>query len=71
MINQVDTICTLVFDYRFRPDEKSRIPTMPAGDAQRAWFPAMLSELEQFWDSEMSWNLLAKFCHQMTEFARR
>ena len=44
---------------------------MPAGDAQRAWFPAMLSELEQFWDSEMSWSLLAKFCHQMTELARR
>ena len=25
---------------------------MPAGDAQRAWFPEMLSELKRFWEND-------------------
>lgn len=41
---------------------------MPAGDAQRAWFPEMHAELEQFWDPEISWKLMIRFCQQMTEF---
>jgi hypothetical protein len=39
---------------------------MPAGDAQRAWFPEMLEELESTWSSAMTWEELADFCHRMT-----
>lgn len=41
---------------------------MPAGDAQRAWFPEMLAELEQYWHPGISWSALAAFCQQMTAF---
>jgi hypothetical protein len=40
---------------------------MPAGDAQRAWFPEMLEDLKSHWSSAMTWEELAVFCHDMTE----
>jgi hypothetical protein len=40
---------------------------MPPGDAQRAWFPEMLRELEDFWRRETTWQELAAFCQAMTE----
>ena len=40
---------------------------MPAGDAQRAWFPEMLEDLESRWSNEMTWEELAVFCRDMTE----
>ncbi len=40
---------------------------MPAGDAQRAWFPEMLEDLKSRWPSGMSWEELAVFCRDMTE----
>jgi hypothetical protein len=39
---------------------------MPAGDAQRAWFPEMLSELEQRWYSDMTWSEYIELCVEMT-----
>lgn len=39
---------------------------MPAGDAQRAWFPEMLSELEQRWYPDMTWDEYVDFCSEMT-----
>jgi hypothetical protein len=39
---------------------------MPAGDAQRAWFPEMLSELRRFWDNDPDWSAVIKFCETMT-----
>ena len=39
---------------------------MPAGDAQRAWFPEMLSELRQFWDNDPNWPDVVEFCEKMT-----
>ena len=39
---------------------------MPAGDAQRAWFPEMLSELKQYWVHEPDWRDVVKFCEKMT-----
>ncbi|MDP1564535.1 MAG: hypothetical protein Q8M16_24405 [Pirellulaceae bacterium] len=39
---------------------------MPAGDAQRAWFPEMLSELIRFWDNDPDWSAVIKFCETMT-----
>ena len=39
---------------------------MPSGDAQRAWFPEMLAELEAFWTPELSWDALIAFCIRMT-----
>ena len=41
---------------------------MPSGDAQRAWFPEMLAELEEFWTPEVSWDALIVFCSRMTAF---
>lgn len=41
---------------------------MPSGDAQRAWFPEMLAELEDFWTPEVSWDALIAFCARMTAF---
>lgn len=41
---------------------------MPAGDAQKAWFPEMLSELKITWVSQMSWEECADLCHKMTHF---
>ena len=40
---------------------------MPAGDAQRAWFPEMLDELTRHWSSDMSWDEIAIFSRHMTE----
>jgi len=40
---------------------------MPAGDAQRVWFPEMLDELLHLWSASASWEELADFCHGMTE----
>ncbi len=40
---------------------------MPAGDAQRVWFPEMLEELKASWSKTMSWDDLADFCARMTE----
>ena len=39
---------------------------MPSGDAQLAWFPEMLVELEAFWTPEVSWDALIEFCTRMT-----
>jgi hypothetical protein len=39
---------------------------MPSGDAQRAWFPEMLSELRQFWDNSPDWSEVVAFCENMT-----
>ena len=40
---------------------------MPAGDAQRVWFPEMLEELKASWSKTMSWDDLADFCARMSE----
>ncbi len=34
---------------------------MPAGDAQRVWFPEMLEELRFFWTESTSWEDLVVF----------
>ena len=39
---------------------------MPAGDAQRAWFAEMLSELSRFWDNDPDWSEVIDFCNEMT-----
>jgi len=39
---------------------------MPSGDAQRAWFPEMLEELQRYWSPDVSWDDLIKFCSRMT-----
>ena len=39
---------------------------MPSGDAQRAWFPEMLEELQQYWSAGVSWDDLVTFCSRMT-----
>ena len=44
---------------------------MPAGDAQRAWFPEMLEDLKSHWSSDMTWEELAVFCRDMTEKRQR
>ncbi len=41
---------------------------MPAGDAQRAWFPEMLDELTSFWVDSPDWNAVIEFCERMTKF---
>lgn len=43
---------------------------MPAGDAQRVWFPEMLEELRSMWSSAMTWEELAGFCGRMTEMRK-
>jgi hypothetical protein len=40
---------------------------MPAGDAQRAWFPEMLEDLKAYWSTEWSWRGFSVFCEAMTE----
>jgi hypothetical protein len=40
---------------------------MPAGDAQRAWFPEMLEDLRSYWSTDWSWKGFAVFCEAMTE----
>jgi len=44
---------------------------MPAGDAQRVWFPEMLDDLRSFWTKETAWERLANFCERMTEKRKR
>ncbi|QDV47274.1 hypothetical protein Enr13x_71830 [Stieleria neptunia] len=39
---------------------------MPSGDAQRAWFPEMLAELERFWSNNPNWSEVITFCERMT-----
>lgn len=39
---------------------------MPAGDAQRAWFPEMLEELKNRWKLDMSWNECIQLCRNAT-----
>jgi hypothetical protein len=41
---------------------------VPSGDAQRAWFPEMLTELQQLWSEDFSWKVLITFCSRMTNF---
>ncbi len=41
---------------------------MAAGDAQRAWFPEMMSYLKDTWNPQMTWEECADLCHQMTLF---
>jgi hypothetical protein len=41
---------------------------MPSGDAQRAWFPEMLTELKEFWSPGVSWDAVTVFCARMTTF---
>ncbi len=44
---------------------------MPAGDAQRVWFPEMIEELERSWARTMSWDKFADLCARMTEMRIR
>ena len=39
---------------------------MPAGDAQRVWFPEMVVELRKFWTKTTSWAELGEFSARMT-----
>ena len=41
---------------------------MPAGDAQRVWFPEMLARLKQIDFAFDDWPAVADFCSEMTEF---
>jgi len=40
---------------------------MPAGDAQRVWFPEMIDELRLAWSADMTWDELAEFCSRITQ----
>ena len=40
---------------------------MPAGDAQRVWFPEMFAELKTSWSGTMPWEEFTDFCARMTE----
>ena len=40
---------------------------MPAGDAQRIWFPEMFAELKTSWSRTMPWKELTDFYARMTE----
>ena len=44
---------------------------MPAGDAQRVWFPEMLEELKASWSKTMSWDELSDFCARMSEKSKQ
>ena len=44
---------------------------MPAGDAQRVWFPEMIEELKRFWGRTMSWEEIAALCARMTEMRKQ
>jgi len=46
--------------------EEQEMLSMPSGDAQRAWFPEMLSELGRFWIGDPNWADVISFCEQMT-----
>lgn len=43
---------------------------MPAGDAQRVWYPEMLEALAARWSSKWSWSELRDFCATMMEMRR-
>ncbi|MEI6211844.1 MAG: hypothetical protein WCR06_09490 [bacterium] len=38
---------------------------MPAGDAQRVWFPEMTEELMHFWTGQAQWCDVIAFCDRM------
>ena len=38
---------------------------MPAGDAQRVWFPEMAEELTRFWTGQAQWCDVIAFCDRM------
>ena len=44
---------------------------MPAGDAQRSWFPEMLKRLKSKWKSNLSWKKYAIICEEMTEYRKK
>jgi len=44
---------------------------MPAGDAQRVWFPEMIEELKRGWSRTMPWDEVAELCARMTEKRRQ
>ena len=44
---------------------------MPAGDAQRVWFPEMIEELKRSWSKTMPWEDLTDFCERMTAKRRQ
>ena len=41
---------------------------MAVGDAQRAWFPEMMTKLKETWNPQMSWEECADFCKKMNVF---
>lgn len=43
---------------------------MPAGDAQRVWFPEMLGQLRSTWTQTMSWPEIVAFCTDMAELRK-
>ena len=40
---------------------------MPAGDAQRVWFPEMFADLKTSWSRTMPWEEFTDFCARITE----
>lgn len=40
---------------------------MPAGDAQRVWFPEMLEVLIASWSPSTTWDELVELCGRLTE----
>ncbi len=44
---------------------------MPAGDAQRVWFPELIEELKTSWSETMCWNDLADLCARMTDMRKQ
>ena len=44
---------------------------MPAGDAQRVWFPEMIDDLKRQWSRTMPWAEIADLCARMTERRRQ
>jgi len=41
---------------------------MASGDAQKVWFPEMLSILNENWNSKLSWEECGILCKEMTDF---
>ncbi len=41
---------------------------MPAGDAQRVWFPEMLEQLGRLGRETFTWEVMIAFCSKMTSF---
>jgi len=44
---------------------------MPSGDAQRVWFPEMLSLISEQWNDDLSWNEISVLCTEMTEYRKK